>query len=131
MTKNEVAVQQHDHSKALRERSGEEQFTAPAADIYETPEAFVVMLDMPGATKETINISIDRTNLTVKGPASVLHTGNATLLHNEIPALGFYRAFHLGEEINQNNVDAHLEQGVLTIKLYKKEEMKPKEIRIK
>ena len=132
MTKNnEISVQQESQSTALMRRPEEGRYMTPLADIFETPDAFVVMLDMPGASKETISINIDRVNLTVRGPVTAFHKGNAALLCNEIPALGFYRAFNLGEEINENNVDAHLEEGVLTIRLYKKEEVKPKEIQIR
>jgi len=128
---NEIAVQQHHQSTALIERSEPEQFTMPPADIYETPEAFVVMLDMPGASKDTISVHIARERLVVRGPVTAFHKENASLLFNEIPAVGFYRAFNLGKGIDQNDVDAHFEDGVLTITLRKKEEMKPKEIHIK
>lgn len=128
---NEIPVQQHHQSTALTERTEPEQFTTPPVDIYETPEAFVVMLDMPGASKETISVHIAREHLIVRGPVTAFHKDNVSLLVNEIPAVGFYRAFNLGKGIDQNDVDAHFEDGVLTITLRKKEEMKPKEIQIK
>lgn len=128
---NEIAVQQRNNSTALMTRPEEERFATPFADVYETPEAFVLMLDMPGANKDTININVDRAVLTVRGPVANLHKQNASLLYNEIPGVDFYRAFHLGEEISQDNVDAHFENGVLTIKLFKKEEVKPKQIHIR
>jgi HSP20 family protein len=132
MTKNtEVTVQHQNQNGTLLPRQGStESFVVPTADIYESPDAFVIMLDMPGSTKESIGITIDRSVLIVKGEVQVPHKADGTVLQNEISGLSFHRAFNLGENLDPANVDARYEDGVLTMKLYKKEEEKPREIQI-
>ena len=132
MTKNtEVSVKQQNHSDSLMGRTDEaERHVVPAADIYETSDSYVVMLDMPGSMKENITVVVDRSNLVITGKVHPLHKEQGTLLQNEISALNYHRGFNLGEGIDPSNVDARYEDGVLTIKLYKKEEVKLREIRI-
>lgn len=103
----------------------------PAADIVQTPDAFIVALEMPGATKESINVCVEGNTIIVKSALEPMHGNSASLLFNEINKAGYYRAFTIGEGIDRNNVDAHYEDGILTLKLQKGEQMKPKEIPIK
>ncbi len=133
MTKNtEVPVQQQNSNGArLAPQETPDRFLVPLADVFESPDAFLVMLDMPGTTKEGISITIDRSLLVVKGEVRAPHTSTGTLLHNEIAGLGYHRSFNLGEGVDPANVDARYEEGVLTMKLFKREEVKPKEIQIR
>ena len=129
--KTEVPVNQQRQDEALLKRlENGERHMVPMADIYESADAFVVMLDMPGSTKENVNITVDRSNLVIRGEVEPLHKEKGIALHTEISGLNYQRTFNLGEEIDPSNVDARYEDGVLTIKLYKKEEVKPREIRI-
>ena len=109
----------------------EQSYSTPFADIYETPDAYVLTLDMPGATKEQINVSLDKGVLTVKAGVEQYHSPDASLLFREIHTPGYKRAFNLGEGINRSNIDAWYENGVLTLKLFKSEDQKPREIPVK
>lgn len=133
MTKNnEIAVRNSDElPRPSVEPRIEETYVAPFADIYETPDAYVLTLDMPGATKDAINVTLDKGVLTVKAGVKPYHRENATLLFREIQTTGYLRGFNLGEGIDKSNIDAHYEDGVLTLKLFKSEQLKPKEIPIK
>lgn len=88
------------------------------------------MLDMPGTRKDSIGITIDKSSLIIKGEVESHVKENSTLLFNEIPGAPFHRAFNLTDGIDRNNVDAHYDNGVLTVKLFKKDDVKPREIRI-
>jgi HSP20 family protein len=103
---------------------------APLADIYETPDSYVLSLDMPGARKDGISVSLEKGVLTVSADLEAMHKQSTTLLRREIMTTGYHRAFTLGEGIDRGNVDARFEDGVLTMKLFKSPEMKPKEIQI-
>jgi len=107
-----------------------EHYSVPAADIYETPDAYVLMLDMPGASKESISVKLDKNELKVKSSVTSLHADNATLVFKELGTAGYYREFTIGEGIDRDSVDAHFDNGVLTIKLFKSEELKPRSITI-
>ncbi len=109
----------------------EEPCVTPLADIYETPEAYVLLLDMPGAARQNVGVRLENNTLYVKAPVEALHGADATMLHREHMTGGYERAFALGEDINPDNIDARFENGVLTVKLFKSERVRPREIKIR
>ena len=109
---------------------GEGEYRIPAADVYETSEAFILMLDLPGATRDSISLTLEKGEMRVKADVSPLHEQEGTLLLSEIGGSGFFRVFSIGDGIDTGNVDARYEQGVLTVKLFKSENVKPREINI-
>lgn len=129
--KNEIAVKEQTATPATRTFAREEDFVPPLADIYETPDAFVLMLDMPGASRDTMSVRLDKGTLFVKASVEKYHQENATILHSETLAPGYYRTFSIGEGIDIESVDAQFEHGVLTVKLLKSERIKPREISIR
>jgi HSP20 family protein len=109
----------------------EEEYILPLADILETPEAYVVVLDMPGAQKENMRVRLERGSLVVTAPTVGHSHENGTILHEETRTPGYVRSFSLGEGIDLKHVDAQFQDGVLTIKLFKNEELQPREISIR
>lgn len=103
---------------------------APEADVYETPDAYVLSLDIPGAAKDSIALTLEKGCLEVKASVQPLHREQANLVYREIRTTGYHRAFTLGEGIDRDNIDARYEEGVLTVKLLKSAELKPKQITI-
>jgi HSP20 family protein len=132
MTKNmNVEVQQGGAGLLAAAGDALENYLLPAADIYETPEAFVVLLDMPGADKETISLSMHKETLVVKAHVPPHHREDAAMLLAEIATPGYFRSFRIGGGVDVDNVDAQYALGVLTVKLYKSEDAKPREIQMK
>jgi HSP20 family protein len=103
---------------------------APSADIYETPEAYVLRLDLPGAKKETITLTMEKNVLEVSAGVEPHYDTGYTVLHRELLVTGYHRVFTLGDGIDRDSVDALFEDGVLTVKLFKTSETKPKTITI-
>ncbi len=127
MNNGEVVVRrEHDTQPSIAER----EFRVPAADVYETSEAYILMLDLPGATRDAISLTLEMGEMRVKADVSSLHNQEGTLLLSEIAGSGFFRVFSIGDGIDTGNVDARYEQGVLTVKLFKSENVKPREIHI-
>jgi HSP20 family protein len=131
MKNKEIAVRQNSTAQPIVATESVEQYTVPAADIYETPDAYMLVLDLPGATKEGISVKLDNNELTVKAAVEPLHPEGGALLYRELEAAGYYREFTIGEGIDRNTVDAHFDKGVLSIKLFKSEELKPRNITIR
>lgn len=103
----------------------------PLADVHETPEAYVVQLDMPGTNREGINVSIDRGELTVRGTVQPYHAEGSSVLYRELRPANYLRVFAIGRDVDTGSVDAVYEHGVLTLKLLKREEVKPREITVR
>ena len=128
--KNEVTIVQQENPASVARTEEEKGYTPPLADVYESADAYVLMLDMPGASKDAIKVTMDRNALVVRSSVVSLHDENANLLFGEIRIRGYHRVFNLGEDIIGNIADARYEHGVLTVKLPKKEEVRPREIPI-
>jgi HSP20 family protein len=126
--KNGEVVVGREHS--MQPSVADEQYRVPAADVYETADAFVLMLDLPGAKRESIHLTLEKGEMRVRAELESERTEQESYLLNETESAGFFRVFSIGEGIDTSNVDAHFEQGVLTVKLFKSEELKPREIRI-
>jgi len=117
---------------ALMKRLEEfEMGVSPVADIFETGDAFMVKLDMPGATKDSINLSVDTKLLSVRAKVAPYHLEEVTLLFSEIGRKRYLREFNLGTGIKLDEIDAQFEDGVLTITLPKTDEVKAREIHIR
>ncbi len=129
--KNSVNVRNGAESRPAVTTAAEEPYVAPLADIYETPEAYVLLLDMPGAVRQGVSVRLEKDTLFVKAPVEALHGADATMLHREHMTGGYERSFALGEDINPDTIDAQFENGVLTVKLFKSERVKPREITIR
>ncbi len=131
MTKNtEVNVSQQSGNLPMTRKDVLERYVTPAADIIETPDMYVLTIDLPGAVKETIGVSIRNNTLTIVAPVGERHKENSTLLFSELRSTSYYREFNLGDGVNRNAVTAHYEDGVLNVRLSKTEKMKPREIPI-
>jgi HSP20 family protein len=108
-----------------------EMVVTPVADIFETSDAFVIKLDMPGAAKDTVTVSVEPGSLTARGVVGPLHRDGADLMLQEISRKSYVREFTLGSGASHENVQALFEDGVLTITVPKTDDMKSKNIQIR
>jgi len=132
MAKNgEVALVRRGNNALARRMEPLEDFVTPAADIYETAEAFVLSIDMPGVQKESISVQVEPGQLQVKGLIGQLYKETTNLVYSEIRKASFYRKFNIGSGIDSENIRANFENGVLSVALQKHESTKVREIPIK
>jgi len=103
----------------------------PAVDIFETEKEITLLADMPGVKADDLVIDLRDNTLTLSADiASVDNTEEAEILV-EYETGRYYRQFTLGELINQENIDARLNDGVLRLSLPKVEKATPKKIAVK
>jgi len=104
----------------------------PAVDIFETADAIVIKAELPDVDQKDIEVRIEDNTLTLKGERK--HEGEEVKKENyhriERYFGSFQRSFSLPANIQQDNVSASCDKGVLTITLPKKEETKPKQIKV-
>jgi HSP20 family protein len=127
MNSHDVAIRREHDARSTESAT---EYRVPVADVYETSDNFVLMLDLPGATRDSISLTLDKGEMRVKADVKLPRTDEGTLLINEMYGAGFYRAFSIGEGIDTRAVEARFEHGVLTVTLNKSEDLKPREIRI-
>lgn len=103
-----------------------ERYVTPPVDIYEMPEGLVVMADVPGVTKDNLDVRVENNILTIRGRAS--HAVQGTPVYREYELMHYFRQFELSDKVDQSKIQADLKHGVLTLTLPKAEEAKPRKI---
>ncbi len=117
------------------ERTRKEDFVSsewtPPVDIFESANGFVLKLEVPEVNKETIDIKIHENELTIKGERRLEAGVDPDSYYRMERGYGtFSRSFTLTKSIDASHIKAVLKDGILRIELPKKEEVKPKQIKI-
>ena len=103
----------------------------PETDVSETPEHLILRLEVPGLTRDHIRISVENNVLTVRGEKQQETTSEDESFYRTERSYGaFERSFSLPAHSDANHVQATLDNGVLTIKLPRREEARPREVPI-
>ena len=108
----------------------QERHRLPIADVYETSEAYVLMLDLPGVEKEGITLTHEKGELRVRAVSVAGQPSDKKLLVREVRPATFSRTFSIGDGIDTETIDARYETGVLTVKLLKSAASKARDIKI-
>jgi HSP20 family protein len=106
-----------------------ERFVAPPASVVEDGDGYLLQVEMPGVTKEGLEISTEGNELTIVGRRS-LPVIDGTLIHRESRREDFRRSFELDPSIDITKVAAKIKQGLLTLSLPKAERVKPRKIAV-
>ena len=104
---------------------------APLVDIYETDDGIVVEADMPGVGRSDVKVEIDKGLLTIAGRVKRKPVEGVTHLYDEFTPADYYRAFTLGEEVDESGISAVMENGVLTVTLPRAEHTRVRKIEVK
>ena len=94
---------------------------APAIDVYETPESYVITVEVPGLTREQIDLAVEDNRLTVRGRRlEAARAGEPVHYHLIERGHGtFARSFEFPQKVAVDEVKADLAEGVLTVTLPK------------
>lgn len=126
--RNEVVEQR---TKTLPESRKREPDLRPPVDIFEDSTGLTLHADMPGVSKKELKIHIDHDTLTIEGEAKIPTAEGLTPLFAELRSTNFRRSFTLSRELDGEKVDATLHDGVLTLRIPKREEHKPRRIEVR
>jgi HSP20 family protein len=108
-----------------------ERETAPALDLYTTPEAIVAKVALPGVKPEDVDVTIGDDLLTISGTfKEEKETTEAGYVHKELNRGSFSRSFSIPTAIKAEAVTASFKDGLLTLTLPKTEEVKPKHVKV-
>ena len=116
------------------EHSGEESNLtswAPAVDIYETEHELVVKADLPEVDAKELDVRVENNLLTIRGERKFEKKVNEdNYLRVERAYGSFSRSFSLANTVNAEAIKADYQNGVLTLTIPKREEAKPKQIKV-
>jgi HSP20 family protein len=115
-------------------RTGEESNLtawAPAVDIYETEHELVVKADLPDVSPQDLDIHVENNILTIRGERKFeSKVKEENYLRVERAYGSFSRSFSLANSVNSEAIKADYQNGVLTLSIPKREEAKPKQIKV-
>ena len=104
---------------------------APEVDIYETENELVVKADLPDVNPQDLDIRVENNNLTIRGERKFDNKVNEdNYLRIERSYGSFSRSFSLANSVNSEAIKADYQNGVLTLSIPKREEAKPKQIKV-
>jgi HSP20 family protein len=102
----------------------------PAADVLDDGESYQIILEMPGVSQEGLTIKLEAKELVVRGERSAYEKDARLLYSGRSHGTKLERRFSLGEDVDRAAVTAHLENGLLTLTLPRKAEVKARTIEV-
>ena len=131
MPEKEIQPKDKEEAPAKGERVRSGRVFLPAVDIFETPEALVLVADMPGVPSDKIIVDLRNNHLTITGEINPPLGEKETLLVQEFYTGDFQMDFQLGTLIDQDHIAATMKDGVLRLTLPKAAQAKPRKIEVK
>lgn len=102
----------------------------PPVDIYENCHGITLSANLPGVSEEGLSLEVDGETLTLQGDILIDMPQNMESLHADIHSTRYRRAFTLSNELDTGNISAALKDGVLTVSIPKREEVRPRKIEV-
>lgn len=128
MSEQELQVQKKQEVEKKQETTYPTRLFQPVADIFETDENLTVLLEMPGVSKDNVDVGLDNGMLTVSGRIDFSKYEGLQPLYTEYNIGNYHRSFRLSNVIDQDKISAELKDGVMMLSLPKAETAKPKRI---
>jgi HSP20 family protein len=126
-----LEVQQKKELASKEEKTVPARYFVPATDIHETDESLTVVMEVPGVEKDDISVKIENDVLRVEGQIDFSKYQEMEPVYTEYNVGHYARAFTLSERIDQNEISAELDNGVLTLTLKKVKQALPRRIEVR
>ena len=103
----------------------------PPVDIVEDGGGITLYADLPGVGREDLAIGVDGRSLTIEAPLRLGESESLQSVYAEVRANHYRRSFELSADLDTGRIDAGLKDGVLTLKIPKLEQAKPRRIDVR
>jgi HSP20 family molecular chaperone IbpA len=124
-------VEKQEHTPNGAERTHARKAYVPRADIFETPEVIVVVADMPGVDENSVDITLEKNVLSINGFVEPVQPESHSLAYGEYEVGDYFRRFTLSNEVDQDNIQAAVKNGVLHLRLPKASPAQARKIAVK
>ena len=129
-TQQELQVQQKREVEKKQESTIPARVFIPVADIFETDQALTVILEMPGVSKDSVDVNVETDVLTIEGRVDFSNYDGLQPLYTEYNVGNYARSFQLSSKLEQDRISAELKDGVMMLVLPKAEKAKPRKINV-
>ncbi len=99
--------------------------------MFEDAEGITLIADLPGVSSERLNVQVDKDTLQIEGSADIAMPEGMQALHAEIRSKLYRRSFSLSSELDPDAIAAKLKDGVLTLHIPKRAEVRPRKVEVK
>ena len=124
--KDESAVTRREDDQAQRRIT-----LLPPVDIFENSQGVTLWADLPGVTKDRLDVKVHDGNLYIEAEAVVPTPSGLRLQHAEIRQPHFARVFSLGADFDASKIEANLKDGVLKLTIPRRDEARPRRIEVR
>ncbi len=128
--KQDLTPQEKKELDTKEEKTYAGKFYVPGTDIFETGDAITMAMEMPGVSKESIDIKLEKRRLSVQGQIDFDNYENFKPVYTEYNVGHFSRSFTLSSEIDTEDINASVADGVLTLVLPKAKETQLRKIQV-
>ena len=104
---------------------------SPAVDIFEDAHGITLLADMPGVSKERLDVKLDGDSLSIEGRVELDAPAEMRALWAEVSVPRFRRSFTLSRELDAARIEANLKDGVLTLRVPKQAHAQPRRIEVR
>jgi HSP20 family protein len=103
----------------------------PAADVYDTENAYLIAVDLPGVVRSDLEIDLDDEKLVIRGNRTISRESREKAKPSVRPHGRFRRSFTIPRNVAQDGILAEYKNGVLEVTLPKRNDLKGQRIQIK
>jgi HSP20 family molecular chaperone IbpA len=112
-------------------RTGDAPALVPPVDIVEDENGITLRADLPGVSKEGLSIRVDGDTLAIEGAVALGESNELRAVYAEVRVAQYRRSFALSRDLDTEKVEAAMKNGVLTLRVPKREQAKPRRIEVK
>lgn len=102
----------------------------PVVDIFEDAHQITVQAEMPGVSKEGLNVQADRNNLVIEGRIGLDIPAGMSAVYADLQTTQYRRSFVLSGELDTEHIAATLKDGLLTVRIPKRVEFRTRKIKV-
>jgi HSP20 family protein len=109
----------------------EQRSILPLVDIFEDDTGITLQADLPGVSQDRLDIQIDNDSLSIAGNIKFDLSEHMDALYADVRASRYQRSFALSRELDRDNIEASLKDGVLTLRIPKRQEHRARKIEVR
>lgn len=128
--KQELQVREKREVDTAQEATKPTRAFVPIADIYESENALTVVLEMPGVSKENVDVNVEDGVLTIEGRIDFSKYEQLQPVYSEYNVGPYRRSFQISSQIDHSRIAAQMRDGIITLELPKAETAKPRRIQV-
>jgi HSP20 family protein len=102
----------------------------PPVDVIEDSTGITLLADLPGVSKDKLNLQLEKDSLTIEGEVALELPQDMQSIHAEVTVPRYRRVFNLSKELDGEKASAEFKHGVLKLHIPKAEHAQPRKIQI-